>query len=182
MSINKNIKNQVGEIQHFVDTSADLDTRLDDLIQLLEKSNLDSETAAKFKLKLDDALKNAVSDKEKIEAFKALDNHGTTSRESMLDNISILLETHDIDSKQVKTYLWQESLKRIVVCLISVVLICLGFAMIIMPAPPYFEMFVIFNFNNNDGVTLMDVISLLIVLSGVYLLIKSMFLKQNPEY
>lgn len=181
MSINKNIKNQVGKIQHFVDTSDDLDNRLDDLIQLLEKSNLDSETAAKFKAKLDSALKSATPDKEKIEAFKSLDNHGA-SRETMLDNISLLLETHDIDSKQVKTYLWQESLKRIVVCLISVVLICLGFAMIIMPAPPYFEMFTIFYFNPNDGVTLMDLISLLIVLSGVYLLIKSMFLKQNPEY
>jgi hypothetical protein len=59
--------------------------------------------------------------------------------------------------------------------LISLVLIMLGFAMIIMPAPPYFEMFTIFYFNPQDGVTLMDVISLLIILTGVYLLVKSIY-------
>ncbi|MDB5014412.1 MAG: hypothetical protein JWQ25_2614 [Daejeonella sp.] len=182
MSIKKNIKNQVDKIQELVETSHDLDSRLDELIKLLEKSDLDSETAAIFKLKLDNALENATSPKEKIEAFKELDSKEDLSRERMLDNISLLLEKHDIDSKQAKSYLWHESLKRIVVCMISIVLICLGFAMIIMPAPQYFEMFTIFHFTQNDGVTLMDLISLLIVLSGVYLLIKSIFLKQNPEY
>ncbi|MDB5119516.1 MAG: hypothetical protein JWN56_734 [Sphingobacteriales bacterium] len=182
MSIKKNIKNQVSKIQELVETTPDLDSRLDDLIKLLEKSDLDSETAAIFKLKLDNALENAISSKAKIEAFKELDSKDDLSRERMLDNISLLLERHDIDSKQAKSYLWHESVKRVVVSMISIVLICLGFAMIIMPAPPYFEMFTIFYFNPNDGVTLMDLISLLIVLSGVYLLIKSIFLKQNPEY
>ncbi len=182
MSIKKDISNQVNKIQEVVETTPNLDNRLDELIKLLERSDLDSEAAARFKMKLDSALENAVSSKEKIEAFKELDSKDDLSRERMLDNISLLLEKHDIDSKQVKSYLWHESLKRIVVCMISVVLICLGFAMIIMPAPQYFEMFTIFHFTRDDGVTLMDLISLLIVLSGVYLLIKSIFLKQNPEY
>lgn len=182
MSIKKNIKIQVNKIQELVDTNPDLDNRLDELIKLLEKSDLDSETAAVFKLKLDNAIENATSSKEKIEAFKELNSKDDLSRERMLDNISLLLEKHDIDSKLAKSYLLQESLKRIVVSLISIVLICLGFAMIIMPAPPYFEMFTIFHFTRDDGVTLMDLISLLIVLSGVYLLIKSIFLKPNPEY
>lgn len=182
MSINKDIKHQVNKIQEVVETTPNLDIRLDELIKLLEQSDLDSEVAAKFKLRLDHALENAISPREKIEAFKELDAKEDVSRELMLDNISLLLERHDIDSKQVKSYLWHESLKRIVVCMISIVLICLGFAMIIMPAPQYFEMFTIFHFTRDDGVTLMDLISLLIVLSGVYLLIKSIFLKQNPEY
>ena len=182
MGIKKDIKNQVDKIQELVETTPNLDSRLDELIKLLEKSDLDSETAAIFKLKLDNALENAISPKDKIEAFKELDSKDDLSRERMLDNISLLLEKHDINSKQAKSYLWHESLKRIVVCMISIVLICLGFAMIIMPAPQYFEMFTIFHFTRDDGVTLMDLISLLIVLSGVYLLIKSIFLKQNPEY
>jgi hypothetical protein len=47
-----------------------------------------------------------------------------------------------------------------------------------MPAPPYFEMFTIFYFNQNDGVTLMDLIALLIVFTGVYLFLSSVLKKQ----
>ena len=56
-------------------------------------------------------------------------------------------------------------------------MITLGMGMIIMPAPPYFEMFTIFYFNPNDGVTIMDLISLLIVFTGVYLLVSSLLKK-----
>ena len=58
-------------------------------------------------------------------------------------------------------------------------MITLGFGMIIMPAPPYFEMFTIFYFNQNDGITIMDLISLLIILAGIYLLIKAIV--RNPS-
>jgi hypothetical protein len=51
-------------------------------------------------------------------------------------------------------------------------------AMIIMPAPPYFEMFTVFYFNDNDGVTIMDIISLLIVFTGVYLFLNAVLKKQ----
>jgi len=51
--------------------------------------------------------------------------------------------------------------------------VTLGFAMIIMPAPPYFEMFTIFYFNDNDGVTLMDLISLIIIAIGLYIIVKT---------
>jgi uncharacterized membrane protein YozB (DUF420 family) len=57
---------------------------------------------------------------------------------------------------------------------IGIVMIALGFAMIVMPAPPYFEMFTIYYFNQDDGITIMDVISLLIILAGVYLLVRSL--------
>jgi hypothetical protein len=80
-----------------------------------------------------------------------------------------------VDSKMSKKYLRGERISKFFLVLISLVLIMLGFAMIIMPAPPYFEMFTIFYFNPQDGVTLMDVISLLIILTGVYLLVKSIY-------
>jgi hypothetical protein len=52
--------------------------------------------------------------------------------------------------------------------------------MIIMPAPPYFEMFTIYYFNANDGVTLMDLISLIIVAVGIYIMINAILnLKAN---
>lgn len=64
--------------------------------------------------------------------------------------------------------------------IISLLFITLGLAMIILPAPPYFEMYTIFYFNENDGFTLMDLISLLIVFCGVFTLIMTMQ-KQNRE-
>jgi len=64
-----------------------------------------------------------------------------------------------------------QEFSRIIKSVISILLITLGFAMIILPAPPYFEVFTIFYFNEQDGFTLMDLISLLVVFSGVYSLI-----------
>jgi len=43
--------------------------------------------------------------------------------------------------------------------------------MIIMPAPPNFEVFTIFFITQEDGVTLMDVIALIIVFSSIFIII-----------
>lgn len=63
--------------------------------------------------------------------------------------------------------------------IISILMITLGFAMIIMPAPPYFEMYTIFYFNESDGFTLMDLISLIIVFCGIFSLVSSMKKKRS---
>ena len=62
---------------------------------------------------------------------------------------------------------------------ISLIIITLGFAMIILPAPPNFEMFTVFYFNQDDGVTIMDLISLIIVFAGVFLLISTVRKKEE---
>jgi hypothetical protein len=47
--------------------------------------------------------------------------------------------------------------------------------MIIVPAPsPAFEIATIVHFTPNDGLTIMDLISLLIVFGGIYLLVYAM--------
>jgi hypothetical protein len=97
----------------------------------------------------------------------------------MVNNLEFLLAQHPVDSRESKKYLIHEKLKRIVLIGIAVTMIILGLAMIIMPAPPYFEMFTIFYFSKDDGITLMDVISVLIVLTGVYLFINAMLRKVN---
>jgi hypothetical protein len=74
--------------------------------------------------------------------------------------------------------IWATNLSRNLVIFIGIIMITLGMAMIIMPAPPYFEMFTIFYFNDNDGVTLMDLIALLIVFTGVYLFLNAVLKKQ----
>ena len=76
--------------------------------------------------------------------------------------------------------MWQgESLSKFVLIALSLVMIISwDLGMIIMPAPPFFEMFTIFYFNRNDGITIMDLISLIIILSGVYFFIKGIY--KNP--
>ncbi|RCH55118.1 hypothetical protein DJ568_07970 [Mucilaginibacter hurinus] len=149
-----------------------IDKKLDELIGLLENNGINSEKAKYLQEKLNDAIENSTTGDEDIEAFMKLDTENT-SRSDLLDEFSILLSSHKIDSNTSKNYLKSEKSANIVLTVISLVMITLGFAMIIMPAPPSFEVFTVFYFTANDGVTLMDLVSLLIVLSGVYLLIKS---------
>ena len=88
-----------------------------------------------------------------------------------------LFANHQIGDGKNKKFVLQERLKKCMLVIIGIILITLGMAMIIMPAPPYFEMFTIFHFNPNDGVTLMDVLSLLIVFTGVYLFVNTAFIE-----
>lgn len=57
---------------------------------------------------------------------------------------------------------------------IGLVFVFLGMSMIVMPAPPFFEMYVIFVLSPETGFTLMDLFSLIIVLCGIYLAINSL--------
>lgn len=56
--------------------------------------------------------------------------------------------------------------------IIGVLFMLLGFGMVIMPAPPDFEVFTIFFITPEDGVTLMDVIALIIVFTSVVIIIE----------
>lgn len=78
-----------------------------------------------------------------------------------------------IESSTAKRHNLATKISRIIRMIIAILLILLGFGMIIMPAPEYFEMFTLFYLNPNDGVTIMDVISLIVAFTGVSLLISS---------
>ena len=177
MSIENNIKKELEEFEHIAENEAAINEKLNELIVLLAKSDLNSDTAKFFQQKFDKAINKPGANPDAIAAFKNLDT-STASREELLDEFSILLSSNPLDSKVSKKYLRGERLSKIVLIIISLVLITMGFAMIIMPAPPFFEMFTIYYFSNDDGITLMDVISLLIILAGVYFLITSII--RNP--
>jgi len=174
----KNIKNEVESLKEAATTDKVIDEKLDELILLLSKSNLDTASAKIYKQRFDEAIEQTGTLKEQIHAFKVIDEKKTASREELLDDFTMLLSSNYIDTETSKSYLKGEKLSKIVLGAIGVVMIAMGFAMIIMPAPPYFEMFTIFYFNADDGVTLMDLISLVIILAGVYLLLKSFY--RNP--
>ncbi|GAA4911869.1 hypothetical protein [Mucilaginibacter defluvii] len=151
-----------------------INQKLDELIALLAETNIDSDKARDIQQRLNNAIENSAQADAGIDALRQIDTDNA-SRDDLLDEFSILLSSHQFDSESSKKYIRAEKGANIVLMVISLVMITLGLAMIVMPAPPDFEIYTIFYFNANDGITIMDLISSLIVLSGIYLLIKSIF-------
>jgi len=149
-----------------------IEQKLDELIDLLNKSDLDSSTVSRLKSKFNSAVDHNKGE-DKFKAFEQLDDDPIASRLAIADNLENLLLTYQIDSKASKKYLFAERLLKFVLMLTAIVLMACGFALIILPAPPEFEMFTIIYFTTDDGFTLMDLIALGIVLAGVYLFIRS---------
>jgi hypothetical protein len=156
-----------------------LDDKLNELINLLNSSAVDSENIKQIQHKFNHAIYQKLSDSELIAEFEKVDDDDALSRLEKLDKIEMLLKTNYIDTKLVKSIAFKRFLEMIVPVLIGLVMVTLGFAMIILPAPPYFEMFTIFHFTVDDGFTLMDLISLIIILTGIFLVIKSYFKYAN---
>ncbi|WDF53677.1 hypothetical protein [Mucilaginibacter sp. KACC 22063] len=180
MSNKKNISKEISDFEKISNQQNDIDQKLDELITLLAQSNLDSESIKNLQNRFNTAVQSSNIDRSKLKDFEKMDElSATASREELLDEFSILLTNHRIDSAGATNYIKKERLSSVVLILIAVLMIGLGFAMIVMPAPPYFEMFTIYYFNPNDGVTIMDVISLIIILAGVYLLIKTFYQKKT---
>jgi hypothetical protein len=153
-----------------------LEQKADELVALLQKGVVDAKRVKAIQEKINKAIDEASLPKT-IEAFKGLD--AAQDRIGLLNDFEMLLSQHQLDTRASKQYLSNERVKKIVVAIIGVTMITLGMAMIIMPAPPYFEMFTIFHFNPNDGVTLMDLIALLIVFTGVYLFLNALLKKRS---
>lgn len=151
-----------------------VDQKLNDFIKTLNQSDINSDNIKNLQHKFNKAIDNKLSESELIAEFKAVDDD-ELSRLEKLDKIESILKNNFIDTKVAKSVVFKNYIEMLVPVLIGLVMLTLGFAMIILPAPKYFEMFTIFYFNVNDGFTLMDLISLIIVLTGVFVIIKSYF-------
>lgn len=172
MEKRKSVDEEIENFQKLDQEKISIDKKLDELLDLLETSSLDSESVSKIKSKFNLAVERVEFSSDSLKEFEQLDDLNA-SRFELADNLENLLSQYQLDSKVSKKIVFTDKLSKIAVMIISLILIILGFGMIIMPAPPYFEMFTIFWFSTDDGVTLMDVIALLIVFSGVYLFITS---------
>ncbi|RYU92106.1 hypothetical protein EWM62_01300 [Mucilaginibacter terrigena] len=159
-----------------INEAALLDQKADELVALLQHRVINARQAKAIQHKINKALDEASLPKT-IGAFAELDTD--RDRLDLLNDFELLLSQHQLDTDDSKKYLTHERVKKSVVVIIGIVMITLGMAMIIMPAPPYFEMFTVFYFNDNDGVTLMDLIALLIVFTGVYLFLSSLLKKRT---
>ncbi|GAB3918924.1 hypothetical protein [Mucilaginibacter boryungensis] len=149
-----------------MDNAPLIEAKVNELVELLRKNPPNIEQAIQIKGKINEALDNASVPKS-LEAFRELDT--VTNRLELMDDLELLLSQHQLDNTTAKKYLIQEKINKGLIIIIGIVMMLLGLGMIIMPAPPNFEMFTLFYFNPNDGVTIMDVLSLLIVLTGIYL-------------
>lgn len=143
--------------------------KLDELIRLLHETTLSEAEAAEYKSRFDRALENATIHNQ-LKAYEQLDAADLT-RTEMLNELSRLLDATNLDSRTIKHYKKKRWASGFLKLVIGIILIILGYAMIVLPAPPNFEMYTLFYFTPDDGVTIMDVISLLIVLTGIYLIV-----------
>lgn len=180
MSIKKNTPKELQPFQELDELELEFNKRLNHLLVLLESSDLDSRKAALIAGRVDQALKKA-SVKDHISAYKALDQ-AADSRLEMLDNLSVLLKQNPVNSADTRKYLKRVKFTKVVQFMISLLLLTLGLGIIILPTPGEFEMFTIFHFTEQDGVTLMDIIALAIVFTGVYLLVDSLTKRRDHEF
>ncbi len=177
----KSLDEEIEDFRKLDQEKISIDEKLDELLDLLESSSLDSEAVNKLKVKFNLAVARVEISSKSLKEFEQLDD-SNVSRLELADNLEILLSQYQLDSKVSKKIVFMDKLVKGSVLVIALILIALGFGMIIMPAPPYFEMFTIFYFTSDDGVTLMDLIALLIVFSGVYLFITSISKINKSEH
>lgn len=153
--------------------NAQLAGKLDEFMELLRSSELDSENIKGIRKRINDELDQKMSSSELIEELKGV-SLSDMGKMDQLDRLETLLNNNYLDSRTAGGQRWGQRAGKILKVIIGFLFITLGFAMIIMPAPPYFEMFTIFYFSPDDGVTLMDLISLTIIAIGTFLVIRSL--------
>jgi cell division septal protein FtsQ len=168
----KKLTEDLHDLQNLEGKDEELIQKLGEFMKLLEQSDLDSENIKQIRKTLNHALDVKINNYAVIEQIKTV-SLGNLDKLDQLDQLEILLTTNHLDSKQANKIVFKNVLLKSVKIIIGFLFVTLGFAMIIMPAPPYFEMFTIFYFNDNDGVTLMDLISLIIIAIGIYIIVKS---------
>lgn len=154
-------------------------SKLEEFLALLEKSDLDSKNIKDIKGRINKTLDQKLKGVALIEEVREV-SLAELDKMEQLDKLELLLNNNHFDTSDAKKVNIKSGISRLAKGVIGLLFVTLGFAMIIMPAPPYFEMFTIFYFNENDGVTLMDLISLIIVAVGIYIMINAILnLKTN---
>jgi hypothetical protein len=148
-----------------------LDTKVEELVKVIEHTSVDSLRSKMYEQRIADAFKKSAITQKQIAPFQALAQDNNLSREELLEGLEKLLAENKIDSKMNTATKGHTVVQKVVLSIVSVLLVVFGFAMIIMPAPPDFEILTVYYFNANDGVTVMDLVSLLIIFGGVLLFV-----------
>lgn len=170
MRTKRSIGKQLFGERHAAD-KATVERKLDDAIRLLAQSDLSDKEIHEILMHFNDSLQNLAAYQSYLANRAAVDEKPGNE-----PDIFIAQYTNSRAGATGK----RRHASYVVRIIIAILVIALGFAMIILPAPPYFEMYTIFYFNEQDGFTLMDLISLIIVFSGVFMLIMAMLKDKVP--
>jgi hypothetical protein len=176
LSEKKKLIDELKSFENLETRDQDVMQKLDEFMLLLDKSALNSNAIKDLKNKVNTAMDKKLSGQDLLNDVKQL-AASEMDKLDQLDKLETLLKNNHFDSRNVKRLSFKATIYTGIKVVIGLLFVTLGFAMIIMQAPPYFEMFTIFHFTRDDGVTLMDLISLIIVAVGIYIIIKSIF---NP--
>lgn len=148
-----------------------VEQKVAELIEAIEQADIDHHHSRQFQKQISEAFELSARTQKRIAPFKELDHENNLSREELLEGLEKLLAENQIDSRMNAPKRSGNFVQKGVTFILALLLIIVGFAMIIMPAPPSFELFTIYYFNANDGVTIMDLVSLLIIFGGVLLFV-----------
>lgn len=145
--------------------------KLDEFIAIISGNELDNEIVESLQKKFIKAV-DLVS--KPIDAQQSGSTPLRNIDNEIGSDLDQLLFINKLDKSAQKKYSIYRALDIGIRVFIALLLILLGFGMIIMPAPPYFEMFTLFYLSPNDGVTIMDVISLIVAFIGIYILVRTL--------
>lgn len=146
-----------------------LEQKIEELIDVIHRNPVDTRLARDYEKRISDAFRDAPFMSKHAAPYQALDHD--LSREELLEGLEKLLAENQVDSRMAVKNVQRNVFQKMIMLILAVLLIVVGFAMIIMPAPPSFELFTIFYFNPDDGVTVMDLVSLLIIFGGVLMFV-----------
>ncbi|MCF0068946.1 hypothetical protein LZD49_00595 [Dyadobacter sp. CY261] len=148
-----------------------IEKQLAELIKAIEQTDIDAQHSKEYQKQIADAFERSASTQKRIAPFRELDQDNNLSREELLEGLEKLLAENQIDSRMNAPKRGGKVVQKGLMFILAILLIVVGFAMIIMPAPPSFELFTVYYFNINDGVTIMDLVSLLIIFGGVLMFV-----------
>ncbi len=172
MTNKSNLSESIKKFKTLDHKDEELNKKLSEFIILLEQSTLDSENIKNLQHRFNGAIEEKLTSETLIKELNEVSRSNIDTL-AQLDKLEFLLNNNHLDSREAKKITFSKKIINIIQLIIGFLFITLGFSMIIMPAPPYFEMFVIFTFNPNDGFTLMDLISLIIIAVGIFIVVKS---------
>lgn len=173
MQLNRNLNDQNSDRNTSGPQGQDLarlDKKVAELIEAIELSDVDPQHSRQYQKQIADAFERSAATRKKLAPFRELDQDNNLSREELLEGLEKLLAENQFDSR-INAPKRGGIVQKGVMFILAILLIIFGFAMIIMPAPPSFELFTVYYFNINDGVTIMDLVSLLIIFGGVLLFV-----------
>jgi hypothetical protein len=160
------MQHEFSDTKTSVQNDAIIYEKLDEFITLLSKSDINKEKAKQMQRRFDEVVENMYTDGKLISPFIKLDEKSNSSREELLDDFDLLLAGNPLDSKISKKYLRRGNATKVLFACVGFAMIFLGIAAIIMPAPAYLHV------ANNGGLTTKDIFASIIMLSGVFLLVK----------